>query len=112
MALELLARLLTDVGAVVTMAQDGVEAWMLLLEEEFDLVVTDLWAPNVCGEELFERVAAERPESMRRFVSAIGNRVLHETLSFLEGLSNRILTKPLEVETVCRVLSQAMSAAS
>ena len=68
--------------------------------------------PNVCGQELYERVAAERPELMRRFVFATGDLVRHETLSFLEGLPNRILTKPLEVETVRRVLSQAMGAAS
>jgi PAS domain S-box-containing protein len=106
--LELLARLLTDAGAVVSMAQDGEEAWNLLAENEFDLVVTDLCMPNVCGQELYERVAASRPELMRRFVFATGDLVRQETLAFLDKLPNRILTKPLEVETVRRVLSQAM----
>jgi hypothetical protein len=32
-----------------------------------------------------------------------------ETASFLHGLPNRILTKPLEVETVRRVLAQAVA---
>jgi hypothetical protein len=49
---------------------------------------------------------------MRRFVFATGDLVRQETLSFLGGLPNRILTKPLEVETVRQVLSQAMHAAS
>ena len=110
--LELLARLLTDAGANVTMAQDGEEAWRLLVDNEFDLVVTDLCMPNLCGQELYERVASERPELMRRFVFATGDLVRKETLSFLDGLPNRILTKPLEVETVRRVLSQAIDAAS
>ena len=41
--------------------------------------------------------AAERPEMLRRFVFATGDLVRQETLAFLEGLPNRILTKPLEV---------------
>ena len=110
--LELLARLLTDAGAEVTLAQDGEEAWKLLVNETFDLVITDLCMPNVCGEELYERVAAERPDLMRRFVFATGDLARRETLAFLEGLPNRILTKPLQAETVRRVLAQAMAAAS
>ena len=90
------------------MAQDGEEAWNLLSENDFDLVVTDLRMPNVCGQELYERVAASRPELMRRFVFATGDLVRQETLAFLNQLPNRILTKPLEVETVRRVLTQAM----
>jgi len=110
--LELLARLLTDAGASVTMAQDGEEAWKLLVDHDFDLVITDLCMPNVCGQELYERVAAERPELMRRFVFATGDLARQETLAFLNGLPNRVLAKPLEVETVRRVLSQAMAAVS
>jgi PAS domain S-box-containing protein len=108
--LELLARLLNDVGAIVTLAQDGAEAWRQLGLEEFDLIVTDLRMPNVSGQELYERVAAERPELMRRFVFATGDLVRQDTLNFLRGLPNRILTKPLEVETVRQVLSQAIDA--
>ncbi len=111
LVLELLARLLTEAGASVTMAQDGDQAWQLMLDNEFDLVVTDLCMPNVCGQELYERVAAERPELMRRFVFATGDLVRRETLAFLDGLPNRILTKPLEVETVRRVLAQAITTA-
>jgi CheY-like chemotaxis protein len=110
--LELLARLLTDAGAEVTLAQDGEEAWKQLVEHDFDLVITDLCMPNLCGQELYERVAAERPDLMRRFVFATGDLARQETLAFLNGLPNRILTKPLEAETVRRVLSQALAAAS
>ena len=64
--------------------------------------------PNLDGQQLYQRVAEERPELLRRFVFATGDIAREETQSFLEHLPNRILTKPLEVETVRRVLGQAI----
>ena len=109
--LEVFSRLLTQEGAQVTMAQDGEEAWQRLTREDFDLVIADLRMPNLSGQELYQRVSEERPEMLRRFVFATGDLMRHETMAFLEGLPNRILTKPLEQETVRRVLSQALEAA-
>jgi CheY-like chemotaxis protein len=110
LVLELLARLLTEAGAAVTPVHDGAEAWSRLQHDDFDLVVTDLRMPGVGGQELYERAAEERPELLRRFVFATGDLARQETLAFLEKLPNRILTKPFEVETVRRVLAQAVLA--
>jgi two-component system NtrC family sensor kinase len=104
LVLELFNRVLSDDGAEVTLARDGEEAWKRLESEDFDLVVADLRMPNLDGQSLYERVAAERPELLRRFVFATGDLARPETLAFLRDLPNRILTKPLEVETVRRVL--------
>jgi hypothetical protein len=65
--------------------------------------------PNVDGQQLYERVATERPDLVRRFVFSTGDLVRQETVRFLERLPNRILAKPLDVETVRRVLHQALS---
>jgi two-component system NtrC family sensor kinase len=112
LVLELFARVLSEEGAEATLAHDGKEAWDLLSDQRFDLIVADLRMPNVSGQQLYERVAAERPDLLRRFVFATGDLVREETLAFLGRLPNRILTKPLEVETVRRVLSQALEAAA
>jgi CheY-like chemotaxis protein len=109
---ELFARVLAQEGAEVVQAQDGAEAWERLVGDRFDLVIADVRMPNVDGQQLYERVAAERPDLMRRFVFATGDLARPDTLSFLSGLPNRILTKPLEIETVRRVLSQALVAAA
>jgi PAS domain S-box-containing protein len=111
LVLELFSRLLTQEGAQAVLAPDGERAWRILGQEEFDLIVVDLRMPNISGRELYEKVAEERPELLRRFVFATGDLARHETLAFLEKLPNRILTKPLEQETVRRVLSQALEAA-
>jgi PAS domain S-box-containing protein len=105
--LDLLAAMLSAEGAEVTPTRDGCEAWERLQGQDYDLIVADLRMPNVDGQQLYERVACERPELVRRFVFATGDLARQETLAFLEGLPNRILAKPFEVETVRRVLSQA-----
>jgi two-component system NtrC family sensor kinase len=107
--LDLFNRVLQQDGADVTLAHDGAEAWQFLQEHEFDLIVVDLRMPNLSGQQLYERVAAERPDLLRRFVFATGDLMRQESASFLHGLPNRILTKPLEVETVRRVLAQAVA---
>ena len=107
--LQLLARVLQEDGAEVTLAHDGHQAWERIARADFDLIVADLRMPNVDGQQLYERVAAERPDLLRRFVFATGDLVRQETVRFLERLPNRILAKPLDVETVRRVLHQALS---
>ncbi|HJQ97960.1 MAG TPA: ATP-binding protein [Candidatus Polarisedimenticolaceae bacterium] len=110
LVLDLFSRLLREDGATVTLARDGEEAWTKILETDFDLIVADLRMPNLDGRALYERVAEEMPSMVRRFVFATGDLVRRESLEFLEGLPNRILAKPLDVENVRRVLVQAVAA--
>jgi len=97
-------------GATVTLAHDGEEAWSRILETDFDLIVADLRMPNLDGRALYERLVEEKPSMVRRFVFATGDLVRQESLKFLEGLPNRILAKPLDVENVRRVLLQVIAA--
>jgi DNA-binding NarL/FixJ family response regulator len=76
---------------------------------EYDLIVADLRMPNVDGRQLYEKVAEERPEMLRKFVFATGDLVRQDSIAFLQELPNRILTKPLELETVRRILSQVVA---
>ncbi|HEX4826490.1 MAG TPA: ATP-binding protein [Candidatus Polarisedimenticolaceae bacterium] len=108
--LDLFSRVLQHDGALVTTARDGEEAWSRILETDFDLIVADLRMPRLDGRALYERVAEERPSLLRRFVFATGDLVRQESLRFLEGLPNRILAKPLDVDNVRDVLVQAIRA--
>ena len=112
LVLDLFSRVLEDAGASVTLARDGQEALEKLASAEYDLIVADLRMPNLDGRELYERIAEERPELLRRFVFSTGDLVREDTVAFLGQLPNRLLTKPLEVETVRHVLSQALEATS
>ena len=109
LVLDLFSRLLEADGATVTCARDGEEAWSRILETDFDLIVADLRMPNLDGRALYERVVEEKPSMVRRFVFATGDLVRQESLKFLEGLPNRILAKPLDVDNVRRVLVAAVA---
>ena len=109
LVLDLFSRLLEADGATVTLARDGEEAWSRILETDFDLIVADLRMPNLDGRALYERVVEEKPSMVRRFVFATGDLVRQESLKFLEGLPNRILAKPLDVDNVRRVLVSAVA---
>jgi len=112
MVLELLSRVLEDDGAEVTLAHDGEQAWERLTGNgrTYDLIVSDVRMPHLSGQQLYERVAEERPELISRFVFATGDLAREETVRFLEGLPNRVLYKPLEVETLRRVVTQVIAA--
>jgi two-component system NtrC family sensor kinase len=111
LVLDLFSRLLEADGATVTLAHDGEEAWTRILETDFDLIVADLRMPILDGRALYERLVDEKPSMVRRFVFATGDLVRQESLKFLEGLPNRILAKPLDVDDVRRVLVQVVSSA-
>ncbi len=53
---ESIARILGGAGYVIETAVDGREAWDVLLERRFDLMVTDLEMPRMGGYELIARV--------------------------------------------------------
>ena len=106
---ELFERLLREEGVEVTLARDGLEAWERIQEDDFDLIVADLRMPNLNGQQLYERIAEDRPDLLRRLVFATGDLARQESLAFLQGLPNRVLTKPIDVETVRRVLSQVVA---
>jgi CheY-like chemotaxis protein len=56
---EATARVLLGVGFQAVTAEDGWEAWELLSERRFDMLVTDLEMPRVDGFELIERIRRE-----------------------------------------------------
>jgi two-component system NtrC family sensor kinase len=107
--LELFSRVLEKDGAEVTVARDGEEAWQRIQQTDFDLIVADLRMPALDGRALYERVVAERPEMIRRFVFSTGDLVRQDTLRFLESLRSPVLAKPLDAEGIRRVLSQALA---
>ncbi|HCR37385.1 MAG TPA: hypothetical protein DIU37_04460 [Opitutae bacterium] len=53
---EMERRLLTDAGYSVEVAVDGADAWEALVNEHFDILITDLDMPRMTGFELLKKV--------------------------------------------------------
>lgn len=90
--LRVIKRMLKDYD--VTTCMGGQEALDHLLHGDFDLVLCDLMMPEYTGMDLYERVAADRPEMVERFLFVTGGAFTKQTETFLRSVSKEALGKP------------------
>lgn len=91
-------------------AADGEEALRALAAERFDVVLADIWMPNMNGLDLIRHVRELCPGTP--IVAMSGGRdgaPLHYTESFvrLRGVSS-LLRKPFEIESLVEALEGAL----
>jgi PAS domain S-box-containing protein len=113
---EVLATSLTRSGHHVLQARDGAEALAAIEREHVDLVVLDLWMPNVDGFEVLERMKSIASASQIPVVVVTGSDRTGSEVRALHLGANVYLTKPIEAsaltEQVTRLLTGAVPAAS
>jgi CheY-like chemotaxis protein len=91
-------------GWEVDEAEDGAGALDRLMGAErsggtresaaYTVIISDLRMPGVSGIELYERLAAERPELLERLIVSTGDSVSPEAADFLRRSSCPVLNKP------------------
>jgi two-component system, chemotaxis family, chemotaxis protein CheY len=105
---ESLAIAMGDAGFEVSSAANGREALDLLEAEEFDVLVTDMWMPEMDGLRLLKEIRGRRPK-MRIFgVTGGGPRLTIEAMSSLAEVwgAERVFLKPFDDdELVAAVLA-------
>jgi two-component system response regulator ResD len=89
----------------VTLAADGQEALDLLLKDDFDVVLSDYYMPNMTGQALFEKLEEVKPEAAKRMVFMSGNPNNGPAGSFFRN--HDCLEKPFDKDEALYVLSQA-----
>lgn len=72
------ATVFEDEGYLVGSASDGHEAWSLITTQHFDLLVTDMFMPNLNGFELTLKCHKEFPELKIILVSGGGKDIIAE----------------------------------
>jgi len=108
---EAIARSLTRRGCAVTTAADAAEALASLRRQSYDVVVTDLNMPERGGLWLWRQAVVARPELRGRFV-LIASEPLPDPRSmdlFVE--TERFLLKPLSLDTLWRLVEEALQGA-
>lgn len=105
---SLLRRILEKGGYVVTGAADGSEALRLLRQQHFDLLLTDVWMPNMNGLDLLAEVRklADRP----RALVLTSDATPEVMLGALREQAYQFLTKPVQPQELLELISSALAA--
>ena len=97
---QALRRFFQRQGWEVDEAEDGAGALDRLMGRErterdgYAVIISDLRMPGVSGIDLYERLAAERPELLARLILSTGDSVSPEAADFLSRSSCPVLAKP------------------
>lgn len=104
---------LAQAGFEVQIAHDGQEAWEAILEDQPDVLVTDLQMPRVDGFELIRRIRAnaatkDMPVLM---LTAKGFELAREEAMEKWGISS-VLSKPFSPRELVRLIDLALGTAA
>jgi CheY-like chemotaxis protein len=103
---ELLAKMLTKVGYRVITAADGNEALTLLENSHFNLIISDVFMPNLNGYALAARIRATDPDVP---IILISGYLSQESPKNLLGGSTEFIAKPLDSELIIATVQRLMS---
>jgi two-component system NtrC family sensor kinase len=81
----------------VALASSGLEAADLVERESFDIIITDMKMPGMDGAEFYRQVRQRDPAQARRIIFITGDTVSPDTRSFLQRVSNPVLSKPFKI---------------
>jgi two-component system, NtrC family, nitrogen regulation response regulator NtrX len=104
---EVLAGILEDEGYEVFTSEDGIEGLTLLKTEPIDLVLLDVWLPNMGGIDVLKQIKATYPETQVIIISGHGNIDLAVKAVKLGAFD--FMEKPLSLERVVTLVRNAIA---
>jgi len=106
--LRSVARLLRDQHDIETAANGKEGLQKIQTNGPFDLVVCDLMMPEMTGMDLHQAVEQNDPDTAARFIFLTGGAYTEEAKSFLAGVENPKLDKPVQPNLLRSVVSGAL----
>ncbi|MDY6851935.1 MAG: response regulator [Thermodesulfobacteriota bacterium] len=101
---NLIDRQLTMLGHNVLTAENGVAAWEVFSQEQFDLVISDIKMPQMDGLELLRRVKAAKPDQDMIMITGFGE--LDSSLEALRRGASNYLIKPFEIKELALTIGR------
>lgn len=95
-------------GYAVDVAASGADAWQLLKENHYGLVLMDLRMPGMSGQTLLSRMQETRPEQVDRIVFMTGDTASAEAARFLAEAERPVLKKPFGLARLREVVQDTM----
>jgi len=104
---QALVKILGDAGYQVTTAADGHVALVILMEQAFDLVITDLKMPRKSGLDLLREIRAMNPDIPAVVITAYG-----EWTTYLQAMNIGAvdyLTKPVRRHDILLTIQKGLA---
>ncbi|HEX8796509.1 MAG TPA: response regulator [Polyangiaceae bacterium] len=97
---ESLQRVLADEFEVTVATESSAALARLASGDWFDVILCDIMMPGMHGVALHDHVRRDQPDLAARFVFITGGIVLPHVQALLEGISNLVLSKPLDMQAM------------
>jgi len=96
-------RTLSPRGYTVEAVDDGFDALVLLKEQSFDIIITDLKMPNMDGIEFIDMLRRTAPGARILLVTGYATDDMREQA---EEMGARYLAKPFKPDELCEAISE------
>jgi PAS domain S-box-containing protein len=104
----LLADILAVDGNSVDTADNGIAALDRLRERTYDVILSDVWMPQMDGPGLYREMERCHPDLVGRMVFLTGDTLGHDCRDFLTRTGARSVVKPFVAEDVRRAVWEAL----
>lgn len=106
--LQLIEHILAGPDHALTMARDGREAFAQIQQNDFDLVLTDIWMPELDGLELLRRTKQLKPEL--KVIVMTADNTPENVVRSIKNQAFDYVAKPFAVEALREVIHAALAA--
>jgi len=93
----------------VETAVNGREGLVKAGREPYDVILIDMKMPDMTGRQMYEALAALRPEMTDRVVFTTGDTMQEETRSFLDSVTNPCLGKPFSIDALSEMVDRVLA---
>jgi two-component system nitrogen regulation response regulator NtrX len=103
---DVLREILEDEGYSVLVAEDGIEGLEIIRSERIDLVILDVWLPNMGGIDVLKQLKDEKPDIEVVVISGHGN--IDMAVKAVKLGAFDFLEKPLSLDRVTMITKNAL----